>query len=375
MTFLKCITDFRVVAELRAPIQLLRIYFDIAQFRSVLQGNMATLNYTTLDVFTTTRYAGNPLAVVKVPAGLSLTQDQKQAVAKEFNYSETVFLHQGTNDAASKAASNADHSVSTWRIDIFTILSEIPLAGHPVIGTACSVLGEQASLDDAAGELLRKGAFITKAGPIRLSYDVQQQSAEALLPHDVHVHQQVYPFSELQKLQPSLSGAEHMRGGSPVVSIVKGMTFVLVDTTDLPTLGSVSPTMSYSIDAVRDADWNVGLIGLYFFSIVGIDAKGASLETSLEATVDVRTRMVESTIGEDPATGSAACTFASWLALRDRPPYSTTYYNITQGVEMGRKSEIGVRVVLGSGTGSDKTISEVWLTGQAIPVMSGQIRL
>lgn len=336
---------------------------------------MASLDYTTLDVFTTTRYAGNPLAVVKVPADLSLTQDQKQAIAKEFNYSETVFLHQGTNDISGEAADNADHSVPTWRIDIFTIISEIPLAGHPVIGTACSVLGGQASSDGAASESIRRGAFITKAGPIRLSYDIEQQSAEALLPHDVHVHQQVYPFAELQKLQPSLSNAKHIRAGSPVVSIVKGMAFVLVDTTDLPTLASVSPTMNYPIDAVRDADWDVGLTGLYFFSIVAVDANGASFESSPTATVDVRTRMVESTIGEDPATGSAACTFASWLALRDRPPHSTTYYHITQGVEMGRKSEIGVRVVLGSGTGSNKTISEVWLTGQAIPVMTGQIRL
>jgi PhzF family phenazine biosynthesis protein len=53
------------------------------------------LSFTTLDVFTSTSYAGNPVAIIKVPASesASLTQKQKQSVASEFNLSEIVFLH------------------------------------------------------------------------------------------------------------------------------------------------------------------------------------------------------------------------------------------------------------------------------------------
>jgi PhzF family phenazine biosynthesis protein len=53
------------------------------------------LPFTTLDIFTSTRYAGNPLAIIRVPAHLRahLSEDQKQAIAAEFNLSETVFLH------------------------------------------------------------------------------------------------------------------------------------------------------------------------------------------------------------------------------------------------------------------------------------------
>ena len=72
------------------------------------------LNFVTLDVFTTTRYAGNPLAIVLVPAEHKqlLSQTQKQSIAREFNLSETVFLHAA--DAA------ADASERVVAIDIFT---------------------------------------------------------------------------------------------------------------------------------------------------------------------------------------------------------------------------------------------------------------
>ncbi|KAJ0357888.1 hypothetical protein COL922a_014638, partial [Colletotrichum nupharicola] len=51
------------------------------------------LTFTTLDVFTETRFKGNPLAVVTIPPGMVLTQAQKQAIAREFNLSETTFVH------------------------------------------------------------------------------------------------------------------------------------------------------------------------------------------------------------------------------------------------------------------------------------------
>jgi PhzF family phenazine biosynthesis protein len=82
------------------------------------------LSYVTLDVFTQTSYAGNPLAIVKVPSNQSLTQEQKQLIAREFNFSETVILHE--NEAASY-----EHT-----IDIFMTNAEIPFAGHPTIGAA-----------------------------------------------------------------------------------------------------------------------------------------------------------------------------------------------------------------------------------------------
>lgn len=79
---------------------------------------MASVNYVTVDVFTKEIYAGNQLAIVQVPA-TGLTQEQKQAVAKEFNYSETTFVHP-----------QSPSSDNTWSVDIFTPDQELPFAGH-----------------------------------------------------------------------------------------------------------------------------------------------------------------------------------------------------------------------------------------------------
>src|ERR1700727_760318 len=75
----------------------------------------------TVDVFTTKRFAGNPLAVVTDGDGLSTSK--MQAIAREMNLSETVFIQKPTNNRA------------LARLRIFTTTKELPLAGHPVIGT------------------------------------------------------------------------------------------------------------------------------------------------------------------------------------------------------------------------------------------------
>ena len=115
------------------------------------------LSFTTLDVFTSTRFEGNPLAVVRVPAALrgAITAAQKQAVAREFNLSETVFLHEpaGDDDDDDGAAT------TTLEMDIFTVDQELPFAGHPTIGTA--VLARH-HLYPAVDTL------VTRSGPISL---------------------------------------------------------------------------------------------------------------------------------------------------------------------------------------------------------------
>jgi len=75
----------------------------------------------TLDVFTTKQYAGNPLAVITDGDGIALAK--MQAIAREMNLAETVFVQRPTNNGA------------LARLRIFTTTRELPLAGHPVIGT------------------------------------------------------------------------------------------------------------------------------------------------------------------------------------------------------------------------------------------------
>src|SRR5204863_3285718 len=91
-------------------------------FRPKLFEDIMRRRFVTLDVFTDKRFAGNPLAVVLEPDGLDTTA--MQAVAREFNLSETVFVQPPENSA---------HRA---KLRIFTPASELPFAGHPTVGTA-----------------------------------------------------------------------------------------------------------------------------------------------------------------------------------------------------------------------------------------------
>ena len=100
------------------------------------------LRFYQLDVFTTTPYKGNPLAIVHLPPGRDLEPEQKLKIAREFNLSETVFLHAIEGDQA--------------KIDIYTTTEELPFAGHPTIGSGWHLLND-----------VRPGiTLLTKAGAI-----------------------------------------------------------------------------------------------------------------------------------------------------------------------------------------------------------------
>lgn len=307
------------------------------------------LRYATLDVFTSTKFAGNPLAIVELPSSANLSQEQKQTIAREFNYSETVFLH-----------TRQEHTQGhQWKIDIFTLDQELPFAGHPTIGTACHVLSLVAKESPLGSETI-KGSFITKAGKIHLEYDHLKQVAKAAIPHNVHAHEGTFSHEQVLEVQNGLRGSNVSLERSPVVSIVKGMTFILVDLKNEETLGRCKPTANHA-KVQLDQEWEPSFVGMYFY---------IHLPDSEDGTRNLRTRMIEGAL-EDPATGSAACTLASFLSQQRDGPGTTTRYKITQGVEMGRKSDIGVEVTLGE----HREVVSVELIGAAAQIMQGNLSL
>jgi PhzF family phenazine biosynthesis protein len=307
------------------------------------------LEYSTVDVFTpgqssaSNRYAqGNPLAIVRLPTTTSLSLEQKQLIAREFNYSETVFLHE------------PPLSDNSWTLDIFTTYREIPFAGHPTIGSACFILGEVAK---ATGKSTVQGSFHVKAGKINLTYDAVTGIARADIPHDYRVHSNVCTRQELIRLQPGLVNPPN--GDSPVVAPVKGMNFILVPLGGLEQLGSVTAG-PLKANISLDAGWG-DFLNQYFYVDMGRNGD----------TVLLRVRMMSAGGWEDPATGSAACTLACYLTLRDGKAGQTIAYDVTQGVEMGRKCIIGVQVTLDS----SGAIGKVLLSGTAVEVMKGNLPL
>jgi len=305
------------------------------------------LAYATVDVFTNDKFTGNQLAIVEL-SNTDLTQEQKQNIAKEFNFSETVFVHPYGN------------ARNKWTIDIFTTSEELPFAGHPVIGTACFLLA-RLNPEDALSKKVSTGTFNTKAGSILLGYNSENRTARAEIPHNVHIHKELLQSTQLTKLQPKLG---RIPESSPIVSIVKGVTFALIELDSLDSLTFVNAT-AFPLDATLDADWDASFLGCYFYYKMPRQNTGA---------VRLRTRMIESSIGEDAATGSAACTLAAYLTMQEGKTGGPGYpmsFEIVQGVELGRRSEIGVRVMLGN----DRKVEKVHLSGNSVQIMEGKIFL
>ncbi|PWY83768.1 putative phenazine biosynthesis-like protein [Aspergillus sclerotioniger CBS 115572] len=327
-----------------------------------------SLRFATLDVFTTQPYSGNPLGVVFLPDSSSssssspITQEQKQLIAREFNLSETIFIHPTNQSTPSSRA-----------IDIFTTTEELPFAGHPTIGAASWFLEHSSNEADKANVQ----TLITKAGPFAISRVPSSQSGDvaAKIAHNVHIHSSRFALSELLRLHPSLVpflNQSTSQDSFPVFSIVKGMSQVLVElpslealaATEAPMGGEDIPCKSVSEGGYLDAGWEGSGLIMVYFHVPGV------LDESTGKKV-IRSRMFLRNF-EDPATGSAASGLASYLALMGTDVGATTEFDIVQGVEMGRRSDISVAVTVGAG-GQEKKIETVELRGCAVKVTSGEL--
>jgi PhzF family phenazine biosynthesis protein len=162
------------------------------------------LLFTTLDVFTTTPYEGNPLAVIQIPASLRniITQAKKQSIAQEFNLPKPTFIPETLNPKA---------EVPEWDVDIFTTDDELPFTRHPTISAAAYVLGLSRKGDGS-----RNGRFITKAGPVPISISRDGDGREgafpivrADIPHNVHIH--AHTIGDLKPPILSLSSIPKIR--------------------------------------------------------------------------------------------------------------------------------------------------------------------
>lgn len=269
--------------------------------------------YEVLDVFTSDRFSGNPLAIVELIEDIS--QSTKLTIAKEFNLSETVFWHKYL-------------SPQLLKIDIFTPAEELPFAGHPTIGSAFSILDQTGAKD---------GQIQIKAGVLNVS-QASDGFTYAEIPHHVHQHD-VRPQSN-----------------AVVWSIVKGMTFILVKLDALAHLQAQQSELKLPIESL-DSGWQEGLVGTYYY--VQDEQDPTSIRCRMFTSFD------DSGI-EDAATGSAACTLTAYLSHTTQT--DKLRVTLIQGVEMGRRSEIKVIAERHGGK-----LKKMTLGGQAVRVMRGHL--
>jgi trans-2,3-dihydro-3-hydroxyanthranilate isomerase len=281
---------------------------------------VAVFRYVVCDVFTDTPLAGNQLAVFT--DAREIPEDRLQPLAREVNFSETVFVYSGTGDA---------HA----RIRIFTPEVEVPFAGHPTLGTAF-VLGGPLQLEVIR---LETGRGIV---PVLL----EREGARIVFGRMTQPLPTVAPYREEAGLLAALGVA---RSELPVEVYDNGLHHVFV------TLGSEAEVAALKPDLGRLAD----------------DDELLGVNTIAGSGTRWKTRMFVpgGAIAEDPATGSAAGPLALHLARHGRIAFGDEI-EITQGVEIGRPSKLYARV-----DGSAERVERVEVGGSAVIVARGEFRL
>ena len=299
------------------------------------------VNFVTIDVFTTTQFAGNPLGVVLNAEGLSSAQ--MQSIAAEFNLAETTFVLP-PKDAA-----------HTAEVRIFTPRHEMPFAGHPNVGTAfvlareCESYGRPVNGD--------KLIFEEKAGlvPISLLKDGAIVSGARLASPQVLSVTDEIPV-DLVARACSLSADDVLTTHHRPCIASCGAPFIIAELR--------------SRDALARAS---GRTEVFVQETSKYPATSILIYTQVdEGDIDVRARMFAPHRGipEDPATGSANVALIGLLAkLRPEPNLHLTK-SIAQGVEMGRPS-----LLMAEADKKDGTVTATYIGGRCVPVMSGTIDL
>ncbi len=293
------------------------------------------VEFETCDVFTAKRFGGNPLALVYGADGLEA--GVLQAIAREFNLSETVFVLPPEREPADV------------RLRIFTPGMELPFAGHPNVGAAVMIArrigheGEQLVLEQPAGHVT---AWLTRGGggqpvaaeieaprPLTLgvSFDRAAIAACAALPAEA-IHVNAHP--------PLMAGC--------------GAPFVIAEVEDLEQLAAATP----DILAMRQCFGPLASppVGLLLHTPLGVGRRRVRMFAPLNGVV------------EDPATGAANVALAGLLL--HLAGGSTLALEVEQGADLGRPSLL----ILAARRGEDETI-RVRVGGGVVPVSRGTMSL
>ncbi len=284
-----------------------------------------------LDVFTTKPFEGNALAVIT--DGDDISADRMQAVAREMNLSETVFVQRPTNNRA------------LARLRIFTTQRELPLAGHPVIGTwfLLAQLGVVPASEGQVHILQQTGAGIL---PVEFSFHDGR-------PVRVTMTQKPAKFRPTKIARKAMAAALGLKTGDiaadlPIEAVSTGIFNLMVPIASRKALGKISMNLAQTAKLVR----GIGQVAYCF-------ARGSRGQAFSRG-------MLPWGAIEDPATGSAAGSLGAYL-VRHEELRAGEQLKILQGVEMKRPSHIEVEVIESRGVLTSR------VSGSAVCVMEGHI--
>ena len=275
-----------------------------------------------------------------LPDAQGLSDCQMQAIAKEFNFSETTFVF-------------PPEYGHTRKVRIFTPTTEVPFAGHPNIGTAFALANE--------------GLF----GDIKETMEVIFEEKAGLVPVSITLDSSDQIWCELAAPEPLSIG-----DSVPADMVAKSLSLNEVDiVTDIHSPETASVGLPFLF---------VEIVSLSALQIAQINTK--ELDKLIKEGVpsyihlycrkvegfDIRARMFAPLDGvfEDPATGSANCALIALLTHYDSAPNSDCEWRISQGTEIGRPS-----VLYGRTQKRNGEITGVWIGGNSVLVSKGTLHI
>ena len=301
---------------------------------------MREYHFFQADVFTDRPFTGNPLAIFPDAEGLS--SEDMQSIAKEMNLSETTFVLPATDLKAQ------------FRLRIFTPTSELPLAGHPVVGT-CFVLAKHGILE-------------VEEGPNRIFQECQA----GVLPVDIVVKDgRVFQVTMTQSPPRFFDEYTDRKLLADAVGLSEDQ--LLPDDLPAQVVSTAVPQLMVPARSLRHMDKiELDLVAMRkVLAETQTDSFMIFTRECIHPESTVHARMFAPTVGvvEDPATGSASGALGAYLVHRGLVTAEpTAHIVVEQGYEMGRPSAIYVDVDSG-----EKGPFEVRVGGKAVEIAEGKL--
>ncbi len=298
--------------------------------------------FHTLDVFTDKIFGGNPLAVF--PDAVGLTTERMQAVAREFNLSETVFVFP------------PEQAVHTRHLRIFTPGTELPFAGHPTVGTAhlLAEIGDILLDDGQSGET--RIVFEEGVGPVPVTIRasggriVSAQFSAARMPEFGPAAPSLADIAEVLSLDP-----DDILNDPPPAAVSCGVPFLFV---------MLAGPAALARARIRRDTWERTLARTWAPHLYLL----ARPDDAPDAAIRARMFAPAMGIDEDPATGAAATALAGYLAPLAAQASGTVRWSVDQGVEMARPSRLEVEADI-----SKSGVSAIRVSGRSVIVSDGEM--
>jgi trans-2,3-dihydro-3-hydroxyanthranilate isomerase len=300
------------------------------------------MRYLHYDVFTDTMFEGNQLAVFEDARGL--TGDQMQAITKEMNFSESTFILP------------AETPGTDVRMRIFTPGTELPMAGHPTIGSTFA-LADLGVIEKGR----RSFVFGLGVGPTRveLTWDGDRLAFAWMDQRTPEFREPISPRPDIVR-SVGLDPAAVDQTGLPIEEVSCGNAFLLVPVKTRAAIDAAEADIS-AMKKLMSA-FPGGHVGVLFFTMEAVDPN-----------VTVYSRMFAPSAGivEDPATGSAAGPLGSYLVKHGLVHRNEMRDMVNlQGAAMGRPSRLHMRIEEDEGA-----ITRVQVGGRSVKVGEGSINL